>query len=524
MRLNRLRRRWGRRAAAQDGWAMIVVLGALLIGSMMTIAAFAATDRDQPSSRFDQDSKQAYAAAEAGIHDYLAHLNRDNAYWARCTGVPTPNAVNQAWNGSGADPRTWRQLRNTTSEYTIELLPANGATSCNPASPDTTMINSREGTFRIRATGRAAPGKVKRTLIATFRRRGFLDYLYFTDFETSDPAWYGLTQSSDVVTWASTACARYYRDGRASQTGPGGNKCTEIQFAPNDIVAGPLHTNDELLVCGSPDFGRNTDDRIEVSAPPQGWRGSGNCSGNNPSFIGTWAPSSPILTLPPSGTSLKNIADPGYRFTGATDIVLGTSSMTVNGTSMALPPKGIIYVANGTCGAGYEPLDPYSAPAGCGDVTVHGTYGANLTIAAEKDVIIDGDLRRSGDVMLGLIANNFIRVYHPVRNRGANNSCTNDTGTMNDVTIDAAILSLQHSFTVDNYYCGSALGNLTVNGVIAQKFRGPVGRGNGNSVLNGYTKRYNYDDRLRYRSPPNFLDPVQSAWRIVRYTEQLPPL
>ena len=181
-------------------------------------------------------------------------------------------------------------------------------------------------------------------------------------------------------------------------------------------------------------------------------------------------------------------------------------------------------MANGTCGAGYEPLDPYSAPAGCGDVTVHGTYGANLTIAAEKDVIIDGDLRRSGDVMLGLIANNFIRVYHPVRNRGANNSCTNDTGTMNDVTIDAAILSLQHSFTVDNYYCGSALGNLTVNGVIAQKFRGPVGRGNGNSVLNGYTKRYNYDDRLRYRSPPNFLDPVQSAWRIVRYTEQLPPL
>ena len=139
-------------AAAQDGWAMIVVLGALLIGSMMTIAAFAATDQDQPVSRADQDTKQAYAAAEAGIHDYLSHLNHDNAYWAKCTGVPMPNAVNQAWSGSGADPRRWRQLRNSVSEYTLELLPANGATSCSSANPDGTMINSREGTFRIRSS------------------------------------------------------------------------------------------------------------------------------------------------------------------------------------------------------------------------------------------------------------------------------------------------------------------------------------------------------------------------------------
>ena len=30
---------------------------------------------------------------------------------------------------------------------------------------------------------------------------------------------------------------------------------------------------------------------------------------------------------------------------------------------------------------------------------------------------------------------------------------------------------------VDNYNCGDPLGQLTVNGVIAQKFRGPVGTG-----------------------------------------------
>jgi hypothetical protein len=112
-----------------------------------------------------------------------------------------------------------------------------------------------------------------------------------------------------------------------------------------------------------------------------------------------------------------------------------------------------------------------------------------------------------------------------VSNRDPQNplSCTNAAGTLTNVQIDAAILSLNHSFTVDNYYCGAALNNLTVNGAIGQKFRGPVGRSSGGTPINGYIKKYTYDDRLRFRSPPHFLDPVQSAWRIARYTEQLPP-
>ena len=114
--------------------------------------------------------------------------------------------------------------------------------------------------------------------------------------------------------------------------------------------------------------------------------------------------------------------------------------------------------------------------------------------------------------MLGLIANQFVRVYHPV-----DANCDNNGGP-GSIQIDAAILALQHSFTVDHYYCGNPLGTLTVNGVIAQKFRGPVGTG-GSSISTGYLKDYNYDDRLQLRQPPYFLDPVQSAWRIQRQTE-----
>ena len=43
------------------------------------------------------------------------------------------------------------------------------------------------------------------------------------------------------------------------------------------------------------------------------------------------------------------------------------------------------------------------------------------------------------------------------------------------------------------------------------------------STYTGYIKNYVYNDRLRYREPPFFLDPVLSSWRISRQSERLPP-
>ncbi len=92
---------------------------------------------------------------------------------------------------------------------------------------------------------------------------------------------------------------------------------------------------------------------------------------------------------------------------------------------------------------------------------------------------------------------------------------------MQDVRLDAAILALNHSFIVDNWYCGADLGTLTVNGAIAQKFRGTVGTGGATSG-SGYIKDYNYVDDLQHRDPPAFLNPTQSSWTIRRFVEQSP--
>ena len=87
--------------------------------------------------------------------------------------------------------------------------------------------------------------------------------------------------------------------------------------------------------------------------------------------------------------------------------------------------------------------------------------------------------------MLGLIANNFVRVYHPSRPRRPRQLRRRHrraAGSQSNLRIDAAILAIQHSFIVDHYDCGAPLGTLTVNGAIGQKFRGAVGTFGGSTL------------------------------------------
>ena len=51
----------------------------------------------------------------------------------------------------------------------------------------------------------------------------------------------------------------------------------------------------------------------------------------------------------------------------------------------------------------------------------------------------------------------------------------------------------------------------------------PVGTGSGGSVSTGFAKDYIYDQRLKYQSPPKFLDPVASAWSIAVWKEVVVP-
>ena len=104
-------------------------------------------------------------------------------------------------------------------------------------------------------------------------------------------------------------------------------------------------------------------------------------------------------------------------------------------------------------------------------------------------------------------------MYHPVDTNGANLLSTPVR------KIDAAILSVGHSFIVQNYFSGAALSTasddttkLRVRGSILQKFRGPVGV----PGSNGYLKNYVFDTRLLSAPPPYFLRPLTSPWKVAK--------
>jgi hypothetical protein len=511
---------------AEAGFTTVAVMGMLLLGGILVAAAFAASDGDTSQARHDQYYKEAYNAAEAGVNWYLYHLTQDANYWSKCasTGAGGNSPPVYQKNASGMQ---FTSIPGSEAQYEIEILPATGQSSCIVGQP-TSVVDPTSGAFKIRSTGNYRG--VHRSVIATFRRIGFLDFLYFTDFETLDPATAGNAAAQQAAT---AACAHYYY---TSPRDP--SKCTEIEFISADKVDGPLHTNDELFTCGTPTFGHQSTDHIESSSPlpntsPQnhpGYRVDTGCSNNNPKFVGSFKAPAPVLTMPPSNAELQADADSNYVFTGTTKITLNANSMSVNGgAAISYPSNGVIYVQNDTCTPSYDTTESYpavTAGTGCGDVYIHSSAAVtkDLTIAADNDVIVDGNITHTNGTEIGLIANNFVRVYHPCNGSSGNLSSSpeDSAGSMTNPTVNAAILAINHSFIVDNWNCGNALGTLTVNGAIAQKFRGPVGTNNNGTVVSGYAKGYTYDYNLRYHQPPFFLDPVQAGWGILQESEQVP--
>jgi Tfp pilus assembly protein PilX len=528
-----------KRARDDSGFTLVTVMISMTILTLFVVSAWGAVNLDTAFGRGDQDRKRAFEAAQAGIEWYAYQLARDPAVWERCaTGVTLSSGAPAPIKLEGdPSPNAWATVTNaqgiakTQEQWRLEILktrnPLTGATSsCSTSSPATTAL--QDGSLRIRATGRAN-GRY-RSIIGTFRRKGFVDYIYFTQWETQDPIISGVREDCNLP-----------RSRRSTN-------CVVIQFQNADRIQGPMHTNDESIVtCGSPTYGRpGKSDKFEVSGNPPGYISANGCGTSTPVFNGPKVLPAASLGLPDGNTKLATLATPDWTFTGQTclnfhgnqvdvftnqnwsnthqvtcSINNGGRMETRNLTGAGAPPNGVIYVQSNGGSCTYSKYENYDNSSTCGDVAVQGSYSQSITIGSANDIVINGNITKSGDQMMGLVAANFVRVYHPA-GRTSSSCGTTPAGYTAPSQIDAAILALAHSFVVDNYDCGSPLGGLQVNGAIAQYYRGTVGTGSGTTISTGYAKDYNYDDRLKYRSPPNFLDPVQTRWDVVRQTEQKP--
>ena len=168
-----VRRRAGQ--SEDDGFALLVVMGSMTVLTIFLLTTLSYVLQNMAPSRADQDQKAATAAAQAGIEEYVARLNANDTYWQTtdCTNlalVPTPPAT-----CATARPATGVAVPGTVGAgtYSYRLLSTSASTT-------------QDGLVRLAVTGHSR-GK-KRTLVAELAPTGFLQYIYFTDFESLDPA------------------------------------------------------------------------------------------------------------------------------------------------------------------------------------------------------------------------------------------------------------------------------------------------------------------------------------------------
>lgn len=598
MSILRLRALRLRMAGDDRGVALVTVLGMSAVLVVMVTMGLAVASTSTTTASTDENWDAAGAAAYAGISDYQSRLTNDNTYqkygdksapFSVSTGsttlvLPTGSLANPAFGWT--DGGSWAPIPGATGNRAFRYEIDNSK-------------YSTQGVIRVLSTGRS--GTVTRSILATVRQKGFIDFLYFTDYEVQDPAITGYSQS---------ACEKYYPARVDSDCGGA------IQFGSSEVVDGPLHSNDALYICGGDFKGKVTSNY--QTAPY--YRNCGAATFEQ----GAPAPADKLV-MPPTNTQMKqetrgdltatDVPRPGCLYTGPTSIVFNSDgTMTVrspwtkfvntsatggmtnpacgtpgrgsnDGTTLgsdagqritvpaqnlvyvqtvpavstdpnywapgALPYSGFACAANGN-GLGY----PYTATTGsnpttngttttesitatgtgtnyygcsAGDVFVKGQLKGQLTIAAENYVWVTGNIvytDQASDI-LGLVGQNAIWVWNPII---ATTTCstgrsgtTCSTGSASNYltdsarTIDAAMLSVSHTFQVQNYDKGATRGSLNVLGAIAQKFRGTVGTVG--SRPTGYTKNYKYDVRLRNIAPPKFLQAVSTTYGVTQYAE-----
>lgn len=384
----------------------------------------------------------------------------------------------------------------------------------------------------------------------------------------------GRTSPSYVTgtTDPSGASTTYYevdtRTGTTTQVSTAGRiirfACSEIQWAGGDVVTGDFHTNDALKITGPVRFASPVvESGWTTGNPDRLWWGGGQPVGPTASPAGYLPRAAARLELPSGNQELlkhvqpkidtsPNTDRPGCLYRGATKIVFDGATMKVHspnttdapercltvGSRGQIQTKGIppvIYIApmSGSCsGVGYPVANEatgyaltYNSGCGRGTAFVSGTVDGQVTVSAEDDIVVTADLRltdRTSTDVVGLVAGNNVWVYHPVTSGGAN-VLTPDKAVRN---IEASILSLRHSFIVQAYPYGAPLSTvgdegskLRVYGAIGQKFRGPVGTGNGSDFTSGYGKNYIYDPRLKVLQPPFFLEPDNAPWEAAQVTD-----
>jgi hypothetical protein len=284
----------------EGGYALIAVLLIILVITALLIVVSQDNIQNMSLSQHAEDWNAVLGAAQAGASDFQYRLNSDESqsYCVAlrsqpgasvpgfCSNVATPPAVSPNWSAIPDNPG----VRISCYSYSV---PANGLPSSSALAGAGVQA---ESAVVLDVTGKITTGSCSNTAIVTrkirvtFARSTYLNYAYFTDRETQDPAQYNPQLSSEFVSGsvpnpqadANQYCSNYYfalGPGNAvGQTPAGGiapTAATDVRvnhsttgsyttYTANHICTytkwqgdnfnGPVHTNDVFFMAAPTTF------------------------------------------------------------------------------------------------------------------------------------------------------------------------------------------------------------------------------------------------------------------------------
>ena len=537
-----------RRRSEEEGVVLVTVLLVTFVLLILVAGTMAYAVGSQPLSRRDQDWNAALSSAEAGLDDYLFRLNQNDQYYLYGA-APTTLAC-----GTGltlaAPPdgnlafSQWVPVPGATSNATFTYRVD---TSCLVAGRGHRMVD-REGRERHPdGPGDPAPPRVHRLPVLHRLRDEGPGRVHPSPTTTRPPR------------RRPTARCTATRAGTSGRTDfPGdtdGNTCMDINFVSGDTINGPLHSNDAILICGSPTFnGKVTTSWQGAGTPIKRYRRTpAALRAANPTFANSGDPKyADPLTMPPSNTAIKVKADGALGGAGMSvhrpDVhhaerrrdddgrepvhQAAATHEQLRGRDVASPsPKparercdlrperpggpdrpelhGRLPHVDRRSARGRPPSSTRSATRSDDDITT--------VRVQERRCVPQGSAEGPSHDRRGQQHRHHRQPHVPTVARAAptcwawsrtttsrSTTRSDDCGSAppcdrtgakvngyynlddvaggldglaNNPTVNAAILSVNHSFRVQNYQYGdnNPWGPITINGAIAQKYRGTVG-------------------------------------------------
>ena len=366
---------------------------------------------------------------------------------------------NQTWKGTGGNGFTSNDFLGGSGS--VQVYDINDFLDPNVTLPDNSIPGWSQFTLLLHATADYEGRTVETEVMLT--KDAFSKFSYFTDVEPSN-----------------------------------------IWFFSGDELTGRVHSNGTMNMVGTPTF-------HGMVTSTQMW--NEHSSGAAPEFLGGSDFSFDRIELPTDDQldALRFSADNGgLNYNNEIYIRLnsdGTARIleNVNNNWNWSPVEHNVTLSN------YNGVISSSEK-----VFINGELQGQLTVHSEDDIEILGDLTYNTDPrddpasqdILGLVSEQQVYV-----DRNAHS-----VSGSKDLKIHASIMALDRSFTVENYSSGSGRGELEILGGIVQESRGPVGTFSGGSLRSGYSKNYQYDERLERMFPPSF--PRESFFSVVYWKDK----